>query len=80
MRSISLATRGQNRVVSTRKNVVVNGKRSALAVVSKTPRTWAIDPCCEAFPAMKHDEFLGLKESIQRNGQQEPIDKATSIL
>lgn len=73
MRSISLATRGQNRVVSTQKNVVVNGKRSALAVVSKTPHTWAIDPCCEAFPAMKHDEFLGLKESIKRNGQQEPI-------
>ena len=73
MRTISLAIRGQKRVVSTQKNVVVKAKHSALAVVSKTPQTWVIDPCCEAFPAMKHDEFQGLKESIQRNGQQEPI-------
>ena len=73
MRAISLATRGQNRVVSTQKKVVSKDQRPALAVVSKTPTTWVLDPCCEAFPPMTHDEFLALKVSIQRNRQQEPI-------
>lgn len=73
MRATSLATRGHNRVVSTPKNIASKNQRAALAVVSTTPIAWAFDPCCEAFPPMTHDEFLALKVSIQRNGQQEPI-------
>ena len=73
MRAISLATRGQNSVALTQKNIVDKYQRKPLAVVSTTPITWELDPCCEAFPPMQHDGFLALKASIQRNGQQEPI-------
>ena len=73
MRAISQATRGQNRVALTQKNIVDKYQRTPLAVVSTTPITWELDPCCEAFPPMQHDGFLALKASIQRNGQQEPI-------
>ena len=73
MKVIPLAVCGQNRVVSTRKNVVSNDQRTALAVVSKKPITWELDPVCEAFPPYEHDQFQALKASISRNGLQEPI-------
>lgn len=73
MRTNSLATSGQNRVVSTQKNVVSNDQRSALAVVSQKPTAWVLDPVCEAFPPYEHDQYQALKASISRNGLQEPI-------
>ena len=73
MKDIPLAACGLNRVVSTHKNVVSKDQRAALAVVSNKPTAWELDPVCEAFPPMTHDQFLGLKRSIERNGQREPI-------
>jgi N6-adenosine-specific RNA methylase IME4/ParB-like chromosome segregation protein Spo0J len=73
MKVIPLAVCGQNRVVSTQKNVVSKDQSIGLAVVNQTPSDWVIDPSCAAFPPMQHDEFIALRASIERNGQQEPI-------
>jgi len=73
MRTISPATPGQNRVVATQKNIVSNDQRDALAVVSKTPTAWELDPVCEVFPPYEYDQFQALKASISRNGLQEAI-------
>lgn len=73
MKVISLAASGQNRVVSTQKNVVSKDQSIELAVVNQTPSEWVIDPSCAAFPPMQHDEFIALRASIERNGQNEPI-------
>ena len=73
MKDIPLAACGLKRVVSTQKTVVSKDQRAVLAVVSKKPTAWELDPVCEAFPPMTHDQFLGLKKSIERNGQREPI-------
>jgi hypothetical protein len=40
---------------------------------AKAVTTYPLDPCVELFPAMNSDEFNALKQSIQRNGQSEPI-------
>ncbi len=40
---------------------------------AKAATTYPLDPCVELFPAMNSDEFNALKQSIQRNGQSEPI-------
>ena len=40
---------------------------------AKTVTTYPLDPCVELFPAMNSDEFNALKQSIERNGQSEPI-------
>ncbi|MBC7617814.1 MAG: ParB N-terminal domain-containing protein [Candidatus Saccharibacteria bacterium] len=73
MKAISLAVCGQNRVVSAQKNVVSKDQSIGLAVVNQTPAEWVLDPSCAAFPPMQHDEFIALRASIQRNGQNEPI-------
>lgn len=73
MRTLSQATSGQNRVVSTQKNVVSKDQSNALAVVSQKPTAWVLDPVCEAFPPYEHDQYQALKASISRNGLQEPI-------
>ena len=73
MKDIPLAACGLKHVVSTHKNVVSKDQRAVLAVVSKKPTAWELDPVCVAFPPMTHDQFLGLKKSIERNGQREPI-------
>lgn len=73
MRTSSLANRGQNPVVSTQKNTPSAGQCVSAVAADKTHTALTLDPCCEEFPPMRHDEFLGLKASIQRNGQQEPI-------
>ncbi len=43
------------------------------STTAKTVTTYPLDPCVELFPAMNSDEFNALKQSIQRNGQSEPI-------
>ena len=43
------------------------------STTAKTVTTYPLDPCVELFPAMNLDEFNALKQSIQRNGQSEPI-------
>lgn len=73
MRTISPATSGQIRVLSTQTNIVSNDQRDALAVVSKSPAAWELDPCCFAFPAMSDMEYQSLRTSIERNSQQVPI-------
>ena len=73
MRTSSLANRGQTPVVSTQKSISSAGQCVTALDAGKTHTALTLDPCCEAFPPMRHDEFLGLKASIQRNGQQEPI-------
>lgn len=42
MQTYSLATRGQNRVVSTRKNSVIHDQCAALALVNKAPTAWEV--------------------------------------
>lgn len=73
MKVTSLAVCGQNRVVSTQKNVVSKDQSIGLAVVNQSPAEWVLDPSCAAFPPMQHDEFIALRASIERNGQHEPI-------
>ena len=73
MRATSQAILGQNPVVSTQKSIPVMGRSVAPVSAVKTRTKFTLDPCCEAFPSMQHDEFLALKESIKRNGQQESI-------
>lgn len=73
MKVTSLAARGQNRVVSTQKNVASKDQSVGLAVVNQSPAEWVLDPSCAAFPPMQHDEFIALRASIERNGQNEPI-------
>lgn len=43
------------------------------STTAKTVTTYPLDPCVELFPAMNSDEFNALKQSIERNGQSEPI-------
>ena len=43
------------------------------STTAKSVTTYPLDPCVELFPAMNSDEFNALKQSIERNGQSEPI-------
>ena len=46
---------------------------TAVNTIATTAPAYAFDPCCEDFPALQHDEFEGLKDSITLNGQHVPI-------
>jgi hypothetical protein len=57
-------------------NSTISTASSATASsVAATPAlpVYTLDLCCHDFPAMQHDEFTALKDSIALNGQKEPI-------
>ena len=80
MRTSSLANRGQNRVVSTQKTPSCAGQSVAAVDADKTHTALTIDPCCEAFPPMQHDEFLGLKAASNETVNKSPSSYGTTAL
>ncbi|EHL24144.1 MT-A70 family protein [Acidovorax sp. NO-1] len=73
MKQISQAVSGQKRAVSAQKTPPANAKSTRPVKRAQPAPKLVLDPCCQEFPPMEHDDFNSLKESILRNGQLQPL-------
>jgi hypothetical protein len=73
VKRISQAVSGQKRVVSAAKSTAAQAKPTNVVQCAKPTPELVLDPCCQEFPPMEHDDFKSLKESIRRKGRNSPL-------